>query len=101
MQFDIREMKHVLGKEMHMSDTLSRQFPVASDGKSMIDDEEMSPFLESIVSSLPVFDVKLQQIIAAQAEDPVCTKIKEYIMEGWPDKYKIPDSLKSYWNVRG
>ena len=45
--------------------------------------------------------VKLQQIIAAQAEDPVCTKVKEYIMEGWPDKYKIPDSLKSYWNFRG
>ena len=22
-------------------------------------------------------------------------------MEGWPDKYKIPDSLKSYWNFRG
>ena len=46
-------------------------------------------------------DVKLQQIIAAQAEGPVCTKIKEYIWEGWPDKYKIPDSLKSYWNFRG
>ena len=61
--------------------------------------KEMSPFLESIVSSLPVSDVKLQQIIAAQAEDPVCTIVKEYIMEGWPDKYKIPDSLKSYWNL--
>ena len=101
MRFDIREMKHVPGKEMHMSDTLSRQFPVSSDEKSMIDSEEMSPFLESIVSSLPVSYVKLQQIIAAQGEDPVCTKVKGYIMEGWPDKYKIPDSLKSYWNSRG
>ena len=36
-----------------MSDTLSRQLPVESDENSMIDDEEMSPFLESIVSSLP------------------------------------------------
>ena len=70
MRFDIREMKHVPGKEMYMSDTLSRQFPVESDEKSMIDDEEISTFLESIVSSLPVSDVKLQQIIAAQAEDP-------------------------------
>ena len=101
MRFNIREMSHVPGKEMHMSDMLSRQLPVESNEKSMIDDEEMSPFLESIVSSLPVSDVKLQQIIAAQAEDPVCTKIKEYILEGWPDKYKIPDSLKSYWNFRG
>ena len=32
---------------------------VESDEKSMIDGEEMSPFLESIVSSLPVSDVKL------------------------------------------
>ena len=67
MRFDIREMNHVPGKEMHMSDTLSRQFPVASDEKSMIDDEEMSPFLESIVSSLLVSDMKVQQIIAGQA----------------------------------
>lgn len=64
----------------------------------MIADKEISPFLESIVTSLPVSDVKLRQIIAAQAEDPVCTKIKEYILEGWPDMYKIPDSLKLNWN---
>ena len=67
----------------------------------MIDDEEMPLFLERIVSSPPVSDVKLQQIIAAQTEDPVCTKIKEYILEGWLDKYKISDSLKSYWNFGG
>ena len=74
---------------MHLSDTLSRQLPVESNETSTIAFGEMSPFVESIVGSLPVSDVKLQQIIAAQAEDPVCTKIKEYIMEGWPDKYKI------------
>ena len=29
------------------------------------------------------------------------TKVKEYVLQGFPDKYKIPDSLKSYWNFRG
>ena len=41
MRFDIREMKHVPGKEMYMSDTLSRQLPVESDENSMIDDEDL------------------------------------------------------------
>ena len=48
-RFRMRFMRHVPGKEMYMSDTLPRQFPVESDELSMIDDEEMSPFLESIV----------------------------------------------------
>ena len=101
MRFNIQEMNHVPGKEMYTSDMLSRQLPVESAEKSMVDDEEMVHFLESIIDSLPVSDVKLQQIIAAQAEDSVCSKIKEYILEGWPDKYKMPDALKPYWNFRG
>ena len=101
MRFNIQEMNHVPGKEMYTSDMLSRQLPAESAGKSMVDDEDMVHFLESIIDSLPVSDVKLQRIIAAQAEDSVCSKIKEYILEGWPDKYKMPDVLKPYWNFRG
>ena len=101
MRFNIQEMNHVPGKEMYMSDMLSRQLPAESAGKSMVDDEDMVHFLESIIDSLPVSDVKVQQIIAAQAEDSVCSKSKEYILEGWPDKYKMPDALKPYWKFRG
>ena len=101
MRFNIRDMKHVPGKEMYTSDMLSRQLTYENTEKSMIDDDEMVPFLDSIIDSLPVSDVKLQQIIAAQAEDTVCSKVKEYILDGWPDKYKMSDSLKPYWNFRG
>ena len=101
MRFNIRDMKHVLGKEMYTSDMLSKQLSYENTEKSMVDDDEMVPFLDSIIDSLPVSDVKLQQIIAAQAEDPVCSKVKEYILDGWPDKYKMSDSLKPYWNFSG
>ena len=100
MRFNIQEMNHVPGKEMYTSDMLSRQLPAESAGKSMVDDEDMVHFLESIIDSLPVSDVKLQQIIAAQAEESVCSKIMEYILEGWPDKYQMPDALKPYWDFR-
>ena len=89
----------------------------------MIHDEEMVPFLDIIIDSLPVEDVKLHQIIAAQAEDSVCSTGKDVVLgtdtlllrwtavhnnlkisvwsfqDGWPDKFKMPASLKPYWNL--
>ena len=80
---------------------LSKQLPFESKEKSIIDNEEVLSYLGSIINSTPVSDVKLQQINDAQAEDSFCSQIKEYILEGWPDKYRTSDSLKLYWNFRG
>ena len=123
MRFNIRNVKHVPGKEMYRSNILSRQLSYKNTEKSMIHDEEMVPFLDIIIDSLPVADVKLHQIIAAQAEDSVCSTGKDVVLGtdtlllrwtavhnnlkisvwsfqvGWPDKYKMPASLKPYWNL--
>lgn len=44
---------------------------------------------------------RLQQIMEAQKEDPVCRQIKVYCCEGWPDKYSLNDAMKPYWSSRG
>ena len=54
-----------------------------------------------MISSLPASDARLQQIMEAQEEDPVCRQIKVYCSEGWPDKYSLSDAMKPYWSSRG
>ena len=39
--------------------------------ESLIDHDEMSLYVASIIAALPVSDIKLQQIIQAQEHDPV------------------------------
>ena len=104
MRFLVKEMNHVPGKQMYTSDTLSRMSANAQTSESvenLIDHDEMVSYISSVIQALPVSDVKLQQIIQAQENDSVCRKLKEYILEGWPEKYQISDSLKPYWNFRG
>ena len=86
------------------SDTLSRLQRKQPDSKpegSLISDQEMSAFVCSIVDALPVSDIKLKQIIEAQEEDEVCKQIRQYCLEDWPDKHRIPSSTKPYWSERG
>ena len=75
-------MNHVPGKEMYMSNILSRQLSVENAEKPMIDNEEVVHFLGSIIHSLRVSDVKVQHIIVAQADEFLCSKSKEHILEG-------------------
>ena len=46
-------------------------------------------------------DTRLQQIIEAQEEDPVCRRIKTYCSVGWPDKHSVNDAMKPHWSTRG
>ena len=55
----------------------------------------------SVITGLPASDSRLQQIIEAQEEDPVCRQIKTYCSEGWPDKHSVNDAMKPYWSTRG
>ena len=61
----------------------------------------MTAFIGSIIDTLPVFDVKLKQIIEAQDEDEICKQVKQYCLEEWPDKHQLPSILKPSWNERG
>ena len=104
MRFNIKRMVHMPGKQMYTSDTLSRlqgKQPDCKPADSLIPDQEMSAFVCSIVDALPVSDIELKQIIEAQEEDEVCKQIRQYCLEGWPDKHRILISIKPYWSERG
>ena len=101
MRFHFKEVNHVPGKKMYIADALSRMQAENSNKMATVPEEEMNIYVDSVLDSLPVSDVKLMEIKEAQDEDPVCRQIKNYCMEGWPDKFHLNDALKPYWSVRG
>ena len=52
------------------------------------------------MQDLPASPQRLQDHCKAQQDYPVCTKIIQYVQQGWPDKHKIEPVLKHYWNYR-
>ena len=91
---------HVLGKELTTADALSR---VPSKSTSRVKQEEdIELYVENILLQLPASGKRLEEIAAAQKEDPICRKLFEYCKEGWPDMIqKLPSSLSPYWSSRG
>ena len=64
MKFNTESMVHVPGKLMYAPDTLSRMLA----RNTTFDDfnAETEVFVSSVLDAIPVFDVKLQQIIDSQ-----------------------------------
>ena len=94
-------IEHVPGKLMYTADTLSRA-PVAMPGEScqkQQDENEM--FVSAITEALPGSETRLQQYKKAQDLNPECKAVKEYCRRGWPQKHRVPDNLKKYWEARG
>ena len=71
---------------MYIADALSRLQPQHADPQPTVADDEITAHVASVITGLPASDTRLQQIIEAQDEDPVCRHIKTYCSEGWPDK---------------
>ena len=86
---------------MYIADALPRLQAQHADPQPTIADDEMTAHVASVITSLPASDTRLQQIIEAQEEDPVCRQIKTYCSEGWPDKHSVNDAMKPYWSSRG
>ena len=101
MRFHFKEISHVPGKKMYIADALSRLQTQHADPQPTIADDDMTAHIASVITGLPASDTRLQQIIEAQEEDPVCRQIKAYCSEGWPDKHSVNDAMKPYWSTRG
>ena len=86
---------------MYIADALSRMQSENKNRMATVPEEEMNIYVDSGLDSLSVSDVKLMAIKEAQDEDPVCRQIKNYCLEGWPDKFRLNDVLKPYWSARG
>ena len=101
MRFHIKSLVHIPGKEMYTSDMLSRMIP--KDG-SVIQDElesEINDYVCSLIDTIPISDIKLQQLIEAQNEDEVTKKVKEFCVEGWPERHQLASAVRPYWADRG
>ena len=99
-KYDIK-VKYVPRKFQYIADTLSR----ACDESSMPSDSEMHKdmeyFIHSVVSSLPISDVKLKELRDLNSNDPTMQMLHQYSLQGWPaHKCDVHPSLKSFWDVR-
>ena len=61
---------------------------------------EINDYIFSVIDAIPVSDIKLKQLIDTQDEDEVTKKIKEYCLEGWPEKHQLHSAICPYWADR-
>ena len=62
MHFRFREVNHVPGKEMYIADALSRMQSENTNRMATVPEEEMNIYVDSVLDSLPVSDVKLMEM---------------------------------------
>ena len=91
-------IEYVPEKELYTADTLSRA-PVESQNHPE-DDMQEQLFAEMIVTGLPASADRLETFRQAQQNDPVCSKLLSYYLDGWPSKYNISPDLREYWQYR-
>ena len=90
-KFDI---EYVPGPQMYVADHLSRVFLPETEPE----DVEMVEVVHSLTSKLPVCQSFLNKIISASESDPVVTKVKKCVVEGWPNKITgLPIEARSFW----
>ena len=93
-------VSHVPGKLLNTADTLSRlpSLDVNKSTKQLQDEVEW--FIETVMSSLPAGEHRLQLYKTAQDEDSASTQVKKWCMDSWPKKSPSDASLVPFWKVR-
>ena len=92
------ELKHVPGKNIPVADALSRAYlPYCHSSIS----SEADLQVHFMIQNLPIASEKYGKIVSESERDEVLIRLKNYIMNGWPDnKQQLPELVKSYWNFR-
>ena len=99
-KYDIK-VKYVPGKFQYIADTLSRACSESSMPSDSDMHKDMEYFIHSVVSSLPISDVKLKELRDLNSNDPTMQMLHQYSLQGWPaHKCDVHPSLKSFWDVR-
>lgn len=95
-RYDLKLM-YVPGKDMHISDALSRSY--LQETPEILVDDEID--VDSIEAQLPVSPAKLQQLKEATAADETLQTLKNTVLIGWPvDRSSVPLNILQYWNYR-
>ena len=71
---------------MVIADALSRapsREPIES---GLLLQQETRAFVDMIVNSLPASEKRVDEIKLAQEQDETCREMKQYCLQGWPNK---------------
>ena len=74
------QINHVPGKELYIADALSRMQADNPNTQATVPEEEMNIYVDSVLNSLPVSDVKLMEI--KEAQDEVCLQTNKDLLHG-------------------
>ena len=97
MKYDI-EVTYKPGKEMFISDHLSRSFLKETN-------EDLTPDISvneiNLTSYLPISPEQYEKFKKATREDEELQELRKVVIEGWPEnKYEVSHRLRVYWSVR-
>ena len=92
------EISHVPGKYLYTADALSRSpLPTTGDFSTQ---SEVETFIEAVTSTLPPTVPRLEAYRKCQQSDKVCSKVRQYCQEGWPERHSIEPDIRLFWNAR-
>ncbi|KAK3084719.1 hypothetical protein FSP39_017965 [Pinctada imbricata] len=95
-RYDVK-LVYVPGKEMYISDALSRAY--LSETKETLVDEDLD--INSIEQSLPMSAEKLAQFKLCTAQDDQLQSLAETVVQGWPEnRHDVPMNIRAYWHYR-
>ncbi|KAF0764619.1 Uncharacterized protein FWK35_00011318, partial [Aphis craccivora] len=94
-------VKYKPGKELVIADTLSR---TKAEGDSLFDDwekREVEVTIEEVNVNLLISENKRDQIRLATELDKELNLLKNYVVEGWPEKREqLNEETKKYWECK-
>ena len=97
-KYDIN-LKYLAGKEKILADTLSHAH--LEDVTEEIPEEQLVTQVHMVYSNAAATQNKMEEIKMETARDETLMKIKEYIIEGWPNrKEEVSDDMKLYWSYK-
>ena len=95
-RYDI-QLKYVPGKEMYISDALSRAY-LEECNETLVDEDIDVNLIEQ---ELPMTEEKLQELKNATRNDNQLMALANTVQSGWPEsRLQVPDCVRMFWNYR-
>ena len=93
-------IRHVPGKFLYTADTLSRAPLKIRDFDAEKLQDAVEDFVEAVTATLPASDQRLEEYRKAQREDPICSRVADYCLSGWPDKTNLETRVIPFWHEK-